>query len=220
MPDAILWDMDGTLVDTERVAWDAMRAAFADAAGIDLPEPLFASLMGRSESDFYAAMQQHFGLVPDVLAAIEDAFDAGYMPLLARVPPLPGAVEKVREFARYAPQALVTGSTTEQARTVLDSLGIADEFRAVIGCDQYSAGKPDPQPFLQAARTLGVPPYRCLCIEDSPSGVKAALAAGMKVVGVHAGNGGRYDISASHLELPDLPALDWNALRRALFAQA
>jgi HAD superfamily hydrolase (TIGR01509 family) len=215
---AILWDMDGTLVDTERVVWDVMREAFQRAVAIDLPEPLFESLMGQSENDFYAAMAQRFSLDAAKIDSIREVFDAAYLPMLAKVPPLPGAVEKVTEFARHAPQALVTGSTSEQAATVLDTLGITESFLHVIGCDRYSRGKPDPEPFLLAAERLEVDPASCLCIEDSPSGVTAARKAGMKVVGVHAGNQGKYDISHAHVQLESLHDLELDAIIDALNA--
>lgn len=209
MFNAILWDMDGTLVDTERVAWQVMRDAFLRGAGVELSQQLFESLLGRSEADFYRALAPRYSLTADAIASVQAAFDAAYLPTLAKVPALPGAVEKVREFAGYAPQALVTGSTTAQANAVLEALRLASHFRHVVACDVYQRGKPDPEPYLLAASLLGVEPASCLVIEDSPAGVDAAKAAGMKVAAVHAGNAGRYNIAHADLELQTLQELCW-----------
>jgi HAD superfamily hydrolase (TIGR01509 family) len=216
MFDAILWDMDGTLVDTERVVWVVVQRAFKRVAGIALPEELFTSLLGQSEADFHRAMQIRYALSDATVARIREHFDAEYLPMLAQVPPLPGAIEKVREFAGYAPQALVTGSNSAQAVTVLDALRIHAAFKHVIACDRYARGKPDPELYLMAADLLGIDPSRCLAIEDSPSGVTAARAAGMKVVGIHEGNKGKYDIAHADLELPSLLDLHWPSLIRLI----
>lgn len=210
---AILWDMDGTLVDTERVVWAVMQRAFAQAVRIDLPEALFESLLGQSEHDFYRHMAQRYELQEAQVTLIRETFDAAYIPQLAGVAPLPGAVEKVREFAGYAPQALVTGSNSAQAAAVLKALALSDCFQFTLACDQYDRGKPDPQPYLLAAKRLGVDPSSCLVIEDSPSGVTAAKASGMKVVGVHEGNQGKYRIDHADLELPTLLELDWPSVQ-------
>jgi beta-phosphoglucomutase-like phosphatase (HAD superfamily) len=214
MFEAILWDMDGTIVDTERVVWTVMQSAFRHAVQIDLPEALFESLLGQSELDFYRAMVERYALTEQDVQAIRLAFDRDYIPLLADVPALPGALEKVVEFHARAPQALVTGSTGAQAAAVLEALKIADRFAHVIACDLYSRGKPDPEPFLLAAQRLGVDPSSCLVLEDSPSGVTAAKAAGMKVVGIHEGNQGKYDITHADLEVASLLELEWEALAR------
>lgn len=206
---AILWDMDGTIVDTERVVWTVMQRAFLEAVKIELPEALFESLLGQSELDFYRHMVQRYELSEADVAAIREAFDRDYIPMLADVPALPGAVEKVVEFHGRAPQALVTGSTSAQAGAVLDALRIRERFAHVVACDQYSKGKPDPEPFLLAASRLGVDPSSCLVLEDSPSGVTAAKRAGMKVVGIHEGNKGKYDIRHADLEIASLRELDW-----------
>jgi beta-phosphoglucomutase len=209
---AVLWDMDGTLVDTERVAWRAMQLAFREAAGIALSEDLFNSLLGRSELDFYQHVAGQYGLSRALLASIQECFDNAYLPLLAQVPPLPGAVEKVREFAARAPQALVTGSSRTQADAVLTALDVGAAFLQIVASGNYRRGKPDPEPYLLAARQLGVAPEACLAIEDSPAGVASARAAGMKVAGVHAGNAGRYDISEADAEYSTLHELHWEAL--------
>lgn len=212
MFEAILWDMDGTIVDTERVVWTVMQGAFKRAAKIDLPEALFESLLGQSEMDFYRSMVERFSLTEQDVQAIRLAFDRDYIPLLADVPALPGAVEKVAELHGRAAQALVTGSTGAQAAAVLDALNIADKFQHVVPCDLYSKGKPDPEPFLLAAEKLSVEPSSCLVLEDSPSGVTAAKAAGMRVVGIHEGNQGKYDIKHADWEIASLLELDWEQL--------
>jgi HAD superfamily hydrolase (TIGR01509 family) len=216
MFNAILWDMDGTIVDTERVVWEVMQRAFFDAVQIELPEVLFESLLGQSELDFYRHMVEKFSLTEADVQAIKLAFDRDYIPMLADVPPLPGALEKVSEFAGRAPQALVTGSTNAQARAVLDALDLAGHFQQVVACDQYGKGKPDPEPFLLAASKLGVDPSSCLVLEDSPSGVTAAKQADMKVVGIHEGNKGKYDIGHADLEVASLLELEWDELLKQL----
>ncbi len=216
MFDAIFWDMDGTIVDTERVVWEVMLKAFREAAGIELPADLFEKLLGQSELDFYRNMVALYALTPEDVARIKETFDREYIPRLATVPPLPGAVEKVHETARLAPIALVTGSTSTQASAVINALEIGHLFRDIVACDMYERGKPDPMPFLIAAENLGVAPANCLAIEDSPSGVRAAKAAGMKVVGVHEGNKGKYDIAHADVEIASLHDLDVQKLARQL----
>jgi beta-phosphoglucomutase-like phosphatase (HAD superfamily) len=212
MFEAILWDMDGTIIDTERLVWLVMKGSFKDVAGIELPEALFESLLGQSEIDFYRNMSRRYNLKPERVTAIKAAFDKDYIPMLFDVPPLPGAVEKVAEFKGRAPQALVTGSTLAQASAVMEALQITGQFAHVVACDHYSRGKPDPEPYVMAAAKLGVEPAKCLVLEDSPSGVTAAKKAGMKVVGIHAGNKGKYNIKHADYEVNSLAELEWDKL--------
>lgn len=216
MFDAILWDMDGTLVDTEGVVWEVMRRSFRRAAKIELPADFFTRLLGQSEIDFWRRTAGEFSLKPDDIARIKQAYDTEYIPMLASVPPLPGAIDKVRESARIAPIALVTGSTSAQASAVMATLEIGHLFRDVVACEMYEHGKPDPQPFLVAASNLEVEPARCLVIEDSPSGVTAAKKAGMKVVGVHEGNKGKYKIDHADIEIASLLELDFARVAKRL----
>lgn len=214
--DAILWDMDGTIVDTERVVWEVMLKAFKKAAGIELPADLFERLLGQSEIDFYRNMVQTYSLTPDDVERIKQTFDLEYIPRLASVPALPGAIERVTESAKLAAIGLVTGSTSAQASAVVNALAIGHLFRDIVACDMYERGKPDPAPFLMAAENLDADPARCLVIEDSPSGVTAARAAGMKVIGVHEGNKGKYKINHADLEIASLRDLDWNKAARLI----
>lgn len=218
MFDAIFWDMDGTIVDTERVVWEVMVKAFRKAADIELPADVFEKLLGQSELDFYRNMVAMYSLTPDDVERIKETFELEYIPKLATVPPLPGAVEKVHETAQLAPIALVTGSTSAQASAVINALEIGHLFRDIVACDMYERGKPDPMPFLIAAENLDVEPARCLAIEDSPSGVRAAKAAGMKVVGVHEGNKGKYKINHADVEIATLHELDLKKLATRLMA--
>lgn len=214
--DAILWDMDGTLVDTERVVWIVMREAFSDVVSIDLPEAVFMQLLGQSEADFFREMAARYDLSPDDVDRINTAFNDLYVPKLRDVPPLTCAVERVREGASLLPQAIVTGSNTRQAETVCETLGIGECFQFILSCDDYDHGKPNPEPYLATAKRLGIDASRCLVIEDSPSGIQSGVDAGMTVVAVKEGNQGRYDLSAAHLILDDLRALDFSHIRNAI----
>ncbi|MCC6573557.1 MAG: HAD family phosphatase [Planctomycetes bacterium] len=214
--DAVLWDMDGTLVDTERVVWDVMKDAFREIVGILLDESLFHSLLGQSENDFFDTVQRLFGLNDAEVQEIGARFNHDYVPRLSDIPALPGAVEAVRHTQLAGPIALVTGSTLKQAEAVVKALRVKGLFDEIVACDHYERGKPHPEPYLMAAKKLGVKADKCLAIEDSPSGVKAAKAAGMKVIGVHEGNKGKYDIAHADLEIPSLVDFDLLKVAKSL----
>lgn len=175
-------DMDGTLLDTE----GAYRAAFLDAA---------AALGRRVDDDFYATLvgvsSRERGSM--VLARYGPGFPwaeclRGYRERKARllaggVRAKPGAAELLAECAaRGLPRAVATSATRRTALLALDRAGLLRHVEALVARDDVAAGKPDPAPFLRAAAALGMPPARCLAVEDSPPGVAAALAAGMRVV--------------------------------------
>ncbi|HRJ77361.1 MAG: Phosphorylated carbohydrates phosphatase [Planctomycetes bacterium] len=202
--DAVLWDMDGTLVDTERVVWDVMQGAFEEVLGFRMDETLFENLLGQSENDFFATVGRKFGFTREQVEQVRELFHSDYVPALATIAPLPGAVAAVHHSHERFPIALVTGSTQRQALAVLDALDLKSCFEIIVACDHYERGKPHPEPYLSAAARLKANPARCLAVEDSPAGIASARAAGMKVVAVHAGNKGKADTSQAHLQLPTL----------------
>ena len=214
--DAILWDMDGTLVDTERVVWEVMQNAFVEVLGIRMDEKLFENLLGQSERDFFKTVGKKLKLTDAQIEQVRELFHSDYVPALAKIPPLPGAIEAVRATHARAKIALVTGSTQRQALAVLEALGIKNLFQHIVACDHYEVGKPHPEPYRKAAKKLNAKPEKCLAIEDSPAGIASARAAGMKVVAIREGNKGKADISDAHLELPSLLEFDLDAVARAL----
>lgn len=201
---AILWDMDGTIVDTERLVFDVIVKSFKETRNIDLPEDTWNSLLGQSEQDFFDNMQAQHDLTGQDIIAIRDHFDANYIPMLSDLTPLSGAVELCRKLHAMLPQALVTGSTEPQANAVLKTLELTDCFQFVLASGQYTNGKPHPEPYLKAARMMDVQPEECLVLEDSPSGVTSSKAAGMFTVGIHEGNQGKYDIQHANIEIATL----------------
>ncbi len=214
--EAIFWDMDGTLVDTERVVWDVMQNAFVEVLGIRMDEKLFENLLGQSERDFFKTVGKKLKLNDAQVEQVRELFHSDYVPALAKIPPLPGAVEAVRATHARGKIALVTGSTTRQALAVLDALGIKTLFQHIISCDVYEKGKPHPEPYRKAAKKLSAKPEKCLAIEDSPAGIASAKAAGMKVVAVREGNKGKADTSDAHLELSTLKEFNLDEIVRAL----
>lgn len=179
MFDAILFDLDGTLIDTETLALAAGLAAFAELGhpvttdflhqlvGVDLPtgsKIIQAALPTLDHAALHPLWQGGF------LAAIE----ANGLPLK------PGALELLE--ARLCPMALVTSSGRKEAHLKLAKAGIAAMFDLVITVDDVTAPKPDPAPYLLAAERLGVAPARCLAFEDSETGAEAAHRAGCFVV--------------------------------------
>jgi HAD superfamily hydrolase (TIGR01509 family) len=102
--------------------------------------------------------------------------------MISRILPIEPVVALVHEFYGKIPMAVASGGYRKIVIQTLDSLGITEKFDAIVGCEDYERGKPAPDPFLEAARRLNVPPEKCLVFEDAPTGVESAKAAGMQYV--------------------------------------
>lgn len=185
-PAAVLFDMDGTLVDSEKL-WDVALQELAREYGGELSAEARRSIIGT-------AMAESMRILHDDLRQPERDPEISAAWINARILELfrtglrwqPGAFELLRAV-RVAgiPTALVTSSPRALVEVALDTLG-RDNFDTVVAGDEVVAAKPHPEPYLTAARLLGVPIERCVAIEDSPTGVASALASGAAVLAVPA----------------------------------
>lgn len=181
--DAVFFDMDGLLVDTERV-WLAMETEVMARLGGEWSAEHQAHLVGGSMErtvDYMLAVAE--SQVP--AETVRDWLVAGMVRRLEEgVRVMPGASELLDALRdEGVPVALVTSSLGEIAEAVLKGVG-RERFDLVVTADDVTRTKPDPEPYLTAARLLGVEPVRCVVLEDSPTGVAAATAAGCAVVAV------------------------------------
>jgi HAD superfamily hydrolase (TIGR01509 family) len=180
---AVLFDMDGTLVDTEPY-WIAAEYALVEAHGGRWSDEHAHSLVGNALLESGRYIREHGGvdLAPEVI--VDRLLDEVIRETQAEVPWRPGAQELLAALAeRGVPCALVTMSYVRLARTVVDQLP-PGAFATVVTGDEVSAGKPDPEAYLTAAERLGVAPANCVAIEDSPTGILSAEGAGCVILAV------------------------------------
>ena len=178
MFDAILFDLDGTLIDTESLALAAGMAAFT-ALGHPVDEAFMHSLVGV---DLPSAGRRIAAAHPALdTAALNSLWQQGFQAAMANGLPLKPGVEMLLA-ARLLPMAIVTSSGRAEAHHKLNLTGIAGAFAHVITVDDVQAAKPAPDPYLLAAARLGVQPSRCLVFEDSETGAESAFRAGCTVV--------------------------------------
>src|SRR5262245_28927576 len=180
--EAVIFDMDGLLLDTESVYRAAMVAS-ALAMGYDFPDDFCQSMVGTAEAEIHHMLQQRFGAdfpIAGLFKACE--LEMGRR-LDAGVPVKPGAAELVDELAaRKLPMAVATSTARRIAEHHLKRAGLLDHFAAVCTREDVARGKPHPDLFLAAARKLGVRPERCIVLEDSYPGVRAAHASGAMTI--------------------------------------
>lgn len=182
MYDAIFFDLDGTLIDTESLAVKAGHHAFG-ALGHHDAHDLLHSLIGIDQPSAAAMIRSAYpGIDLDALNTHwEASFDSA---MQINIPLKTGADTLVHDLASRHALALVTSSGRERALDKLDRSGLLSAFRAVITRDDVTAAKPNPDPYLLAARMLNASPDRCLVFEDSEAGAEAGHRAGMRVVQV------------------------------------
>ncbi|MDO6732765.1 HAD family phosphatase [Marinovum sp. 2_MG-2023] len=176
---AILWDMDGTLVDSEPLHESALRAAMRKA-GIKPPDELHSKVLGMSADAVFAWLREDHGLSLDFSDWIKLKY-AHYLANVAEVRAIPEALE-IWAMAEHRglQQAVVSNSDRLIVDANLRQTNLARaEFKSVSRND-VRRGKPDPEPYLRAAWLLDVPPAACIVIEDSPTGALAGAAAGMQ----------------------------------------
>jgi HAD superfamily hydrolase (TIGR01509 family) len=185
LPAAVLWDMDGTLVDTEPYWIEAEHEIVAEHGGVWTEEHAHA-LVGNPLIISAEYIRAHGGVDLPPEEIVDRLLERVVAAVRRRVPWRPGARELLDELTGDGvPCALVTMSWTPLADAVLEQLP-PGTFEVVVTGDQVRHGKPHPEPYLAAAELLGVRPEDCLAIEDSPTGVESASAAGVPVVAVPA----------------------------------
>ncbi len=178
---AVLWDMDGTLVDTEPY-WMATERQLAESHGATWTHQDSLNLVGNDLLDSGRYIQHRMGVDLDPAEIVEQLLDGVIEQIRVAVPWRAGAVDLLADLAAAGvPSALVTMSYQRFVEPILEMLP-PDAFAAVVTGDAVDRGKPHPEPYLKAARLLGVDPADCLAIEDSDTGARSAETAGCVVL--------------------------------------
>jgi HAD superfamily hydrolase (TIGR01509 family) len=180
--EAVVFDMDGVLVDTEHL-WDEVREALTEEWGGRYTPEAQEAMMGMSSPEWSRYLHEVVGLrePPEVINAevVRRMLERYEMDL----PVVPGAVEAVRRLAGAGYRlAVASSSNRELIDAVLRRLELTSVFDVTVSSEEVARGKPAPDVYLETARCLGVLPGRCMAIEDSASGIRAAHAAGMRVI--------------------------------------
>jgi HAD superfamily hydrolase (TIGR01509 family) len=181
---AVLWDMDGTLIDSEEYHWIAWREALR-AAGVTITYDQFLATFGERND---LILTQWLGTPsPERIERISNAKEEIYRQLVRErgIEPLPGVARWVRLLDQQGwLQAIATAAPRKNVEVVLEVLCSAHRFQAVVSAEDVHSGKPDPEVYVLASERLGVPPERCIVVEDAAAGIEGARAAGMKSIGV------------------------------------
>lgn len=182
--EAVIFDCDGTLVDSMPAHFEAWCEALSlhGAKGV-LKEDVFYAMGGRPTKDIVVELNDEYGLKLDPASVALSKREA-FLKKLDSVT----LIDEVADFARSlrgrVPMAIATGGSRYVIEKTLQAVGISDWFDEVVTADEVRIGKPAPDIFLLAAKLLGVPPVKCLALDDAPAGIMAAQCAGMAVVGV------------------------------------
>lgn len=182
-PQAIVFDMDGVLTDTE-VIWDQVRRGLAADEGRDWPAEATTAMMGMSTPEWSRYLVESVGLSGTPEQVANRTIDAMALRYAVHLPTLPGAVEAVRRLSEHWTLGLASSSPRRLIDSSLAALGLTEYFRATVSTEEVPRGKPAPDGYLRACELLGVDPAASVAIEDSSNGLRAAAAAGMAVIAV------------------------------------
>jgi HAD superfamily hydrolase (TIGR01509 family) len=183
MPDAVVFDLDGVLMDSER-RWNQAKEELVRESGGRWREDAPTAMMGMSSPEWSAYMREQLAVPLDAGAINRDVvrrMEEGYR---RELPLLPGAAEVVHRLAGRWPLGLASSSNRVIIDLFLALGGFAEAFRVTVSSEEVARGKPAPDVYVEAARRLGVDPRRCVAVEDSSNGLRAAAAAGMAVIAV------------------------------------
>jgi beta-phosphoglucomutase family hydrolase len=182
---AVLWDMDGTLIDSEEFHWESWQQSMANEGLRITREQFLASFGQRNDS----ILRQWLGpsATAQQMERIANAKEELYRALIRQygISPLPGVADWVRRLHQKGwLQTVASSAPRANIEAVLEALHAEDRFQAIVSAEDVHRGKPDPEVFLTAAARVQVPPARCVVVEDAVAGVEAAHNAGMRSIGV------------------------------------
>jgi beta-phosphoglucomutase-like phosphatase (HAD superfamily) len=181
--EAVIFDLDGVLIDSEPV-WSEVRHAYVQAHGGHWTPDADENMMGMSSQEWSQYLHDHLGVPlppPRIYAGVVELVMAQYHDAL---PLLPGADEAPVRLAEHWPLGLASSSPPQVIALVLATAGVAERFSVTASTEEVGAGKPAPDIYLLVAERLGVAPDACAAVEDSTVGLRAARAAGMRVIAV------------------------------------
>jgi HAD superfamily hydrolase (TIGR01509 family) len=181
--EAVVFDLDGVLLDTEEL-WDEARRRLAEERGALWPDDAQRAMMGMSSREWSRYMHDVVGLPEppeEISAEVVLRLEALYR---ERLPLVPGALEAVQRIGARRPLAIASSSNRPLIDLFLELTGTGDFFRAIVSSEEVGRGKPAPDVYLEATRRLGADPASCGAIEDSENGIRSAAAAGMHVVAI------------------------------------
>lgn len=207
---AVIFDMDGVLLDSEPVHFEATCALLAEY-GITYTPAAGEEFFGCTDRDVFRVLRARYGLEQDEDALIH-AWIGHVLPRLAtRIHPLPGVPGVLFELRRRGLRlALASASAAPVIAASLEALGLAGVFETRVSGDDVAQGKPSPEIFIEALRRLGLPPSACVVVEDSYNGLQAARAAGIPCAVVPCPSTAHQDFSDADARLASLNELaDW-----------
>jgi HAD superfamily hydrolase (TIGR01509 family) len=183
MIEAILWDNDGLLVDSESLFFKLTRRFFADA-GLHVDEQYWGvEYLGNAKHSYQIAGE--LGLAPELIPPLLERRNEAFVSRLRRsVPLMPKVRETIEALVGHVRLAIVTGSPRDKVMLMHGDNGLLDHFEVIVTEDEITNSKPHPEPYLKAMEMLGVEPSQCLAVEDSRRGLDSAVAAGLRCIAV------------------------------------
>jgi HAD superfamily hydrolase (TIGR01509 family) len=182
-PAAVIFDLDGVLIDSE-VAWNDARRGVVLASGRSWRADAQRAMMGMSSVEWSRYMREELGVpmsTEAISAAVVGRLERAYR---ERLPLLPGARATVSSLASCWPLAIASSANPSIIALALELAGFENLFQAVVSSEETAHGKPAPDVYLEAARRMSCEPALCAAVEDSTNGLRAARAAGMKVIAI------------------------------------
>jgi HAD superfamily hydrolase (TIGR01509 family) len=213
---AVMFDMDGVIVDSEPIYYEVEMQIYHEL-GMDVPDELRYSYVGTKTEDMWSELKEKYLLKQPVeeLVKLEAERYRNYITSSDVLKPVPGAIELLQElFEHNISIALASSSFLKDIEMILGLLDIRKYFSVVVGGDEVKKGKPEPDIFEYAVKKLGVSPENCIVIEDSSNGTKAAKAAGIKCIGYKNKNSGSQDLSSADLIIESMEDIDYETLRQ------
>lgn len=207
---AVLWDMDGTLIDSEDVHWISWRDTMAKE-GIVISRDQFLASFGQ-RNDAILPRWLGAGATPERVERIANAKEELYRQLVRRdgVSALPGVANWLQRLAQRGwLQAIASSAPRANVEAVLEALGAGHYFQAIVSAEDVRAGKPDPEVYRLAASRVGASAARCIVVEDAAAGIEGARRAGMRSIGVsQTGTNLPADVVVRSLDLLDSDAFE------------
>jgi beta-phosphoglucomutase len=207
---AVIFDMDGVLVDTEPLHVQNEKRMFRKL-GLDISDEEHAGYMGIASDVMWKQIISKRNLPLDVTEMAESTNQEGlpFFYLLEKIDPMPGLIDLLEKLkAKEIPMAVASSSDPETIRVVLEKSGLESYFHHAVSSRQAGKSKPEPDVFLHTAKLLGVAPEHCVVFEDSKNGIKAAKTAGMFCIAYSGANSGEQDRSQADYHISNYNELE------------